>query len=69
MTDSEKLTVALEALEALEPTAHRFLERREAEDARYQERWFLAWQQAGIVVRALDEIRGHGEREESCTAY
>jgi len=65
MNDSEMLAIARGALEALELYARHLLALWETQNLRYQNRWFLAWQQANIVVNALDAIRGHGTEEMS----
>lgn len=58
MTDQEKLAVAMGALEALEPYARRCVEACEENGDGYTRRWFVAWQQSLMVIRALGQIRG-----------
>jgi len=43
-----------EAIEVLEPYARRLVEQAEREGDKFEERWFLALQQARLVLRAYD---------------
>lgn len=46
--------LALRAIEALEPYARRLIEQAEREGPAYEKQWFLALQQAELVVAAYD---------------
>ena len=49
--------LACKAVEALEPYARRFMERVER-DPGYSDRYFLAWQQAQMILAAYDGEAG-----------
>lgn len=46
--------LALRAIEALEPYARRLIEQAERKGPAYRTRWFLALQQAELVIAAYD---------------
>ena len=68
MSDNKALGIALDALEFLEPSARALLKEYEEAGTPYQRKWFIAWQQAAEVMRALDKIRSlpDGKIEEPC---
>jgi len=47
--------LACKAIEAMEPYARRFMEKCER-DSGYADRYFLAWQQARMILAAYDSL-------------
>lgn len=48
--------LAIKTIEALEPYARRLVEQAERKGPAYEKKWFLALQQARLVLKAFDSL-------------